>query len=63
MNTELPGYCNEGIPVPRVLCRSFEGVTKNPGKGMRILHNFQKCRIRVRKSYRTSKVPGIVAQA
>ena len=23
MNTGLPGYCNKGIPVPRVLCQSY----------------------------------------
>ena len=44
MNTELPGYCNEGMPVPRVLCHGLTGVTGFPGKGMRILQKFFCCR-------------------
>ena len=44
-NKDLPGYCNEGIPVPRVLCHSLTGVTEFPGKGVRILQNFQKFQV------------------
>ena len=59
MNTELPGYCNEGIPVPRVLYHSLTRVTEFPGKGMmRILQNFKKFRVRVRMSYRSSRNSG-----
>ena len=59
MNTELLGCCNEGIPVPRVLCHSsLTGVTEFPGKGTRILQNFQKFRVRVQMSYRTSRSYG-----
>ena len=58
MNTELPGYFNEGKPVPRVLCHSLTGVTKFPDKGMMILQNFQKFRVRVWGSYRTCRSSG-----
>ena len=58
MNTELPGYCKGAIPVPRVLCHSLTGVTHFPGKGMRILQNFQNFRVRVRMSYRTYRSSG-----
>ena len=58
MNTEIPGYCNEAIPVPRVLCHSLTGVTEFPGKGMRIFQNFQNFRVRVRMSYRTYRSSG-----
>ena len=57
-NTGLPGYCNKRIPVPRVLCHRLTEVTEVPGKGMGILQNFQKFRVRVRKSYRTHRSPG-----
>ena len=64
MNTGLSGYCNEGIPVPRVLCHSFTEVTEVPGKGIGTLQNLQQLRVRVRKSYTTSaSFPGMVAQA
>ena len=63
MNKELPGYCNEGIPVPRVLCHSLTEVSEFPGKGMRILQNFQKFRVRVRCLTELPEFPGIVAQA
>ena len=33
MNTEISGYCNEGISVPRVVCHRLTGVTDFPGKG------------------------------
>ena len=36
-------------------CASLTGVIEFPGKGMRILQNFQKFRVRVRMSYRTSR--------
>ena len=55
MNTGLPGYCNKGIPVPRVLCDSLTEVTEVPGKGMGILQTLQKFRVRVRKCYRTRR--------
>ena len=58
MNTGLPGYCNKGIPVPRVLCHSLTEVTEVPGKGMGILQNVQKFRVRVRKCHRTHRSSG-----
>ena len=58
MDTAIPGYGNEGIPVPRVLCHSLTGVTEFPGKGTGILQNFQKFRVRVRMSNRTSRSSG-----
>ena len=58
MNTGLPGYCNKGIPVPRVLCHNLTEVTKVPGKGMGILQHLQKFRVRVRKWYRTHRSSG-----
>ena len=58
MDAGLPGYCKNGIPVPRVLCQSRTEVTEVSGKGMRILQNTQKFRVRVRKSYRTSRSSG-----
>ena len=58
MNTELPGYCNEDIPVARVLGHSLTGVTKFPGKGMKILQKIQKFRVRARMSFRTSRSSG-----
>ena len=30
-DTELPGYCNKRIPVPRVLCHNLPKVTEVPG--------------------------------
>ena len=50
MNTGLPGYCNKRIPVPRVFCHSLTKVTEVPGKGMGILQNLQKFRVRVQNS-------------
>ena len=41
MNTGLPGYCNKGIPVPRVLRHSLTVVTEVPSKGMGILQNLE----------------------
>ena len=32
----LPGYCNKGMPVLRVLCHSLTEVTEVPGKGLGI---------------------------
>ena len=52
MNTGLPAYCNKGIPVPRVLCPNLTEVTEVQ-VNMGTLQNLQKCRIRVRKCYRT----------
>ena len=46
MNTGLPGYCNKGIPVPRVLCHCC--LTEKP-------HKF---RVRVWGSYRTYRSSG-----
>ena len=58
MNTGLPGYCNKGIPAPRVLCHSLTEVTEVPGKGRGILQKLQKFRVRVRKYYRTRRSSG-----
>ena len=58
MITELPGYCNEDILVPRVLCHSLTEVTEVPGEGMGISQNSQKFGVRVRKSFRTSRTSG-----
>ena len=58
MNTGLPGYCNKGIPVPRVLCHSLTKVIQVPGKVMGILQNLKKFRVRVRKCYRTHRTSG-----
>ena len=58
MNTGLPGYCNKGMPVPRVLCHSLTEVTEVPGKGMGILQTLHKFRVRVRKCYRTHRSSG-----
>ena len=58
MDTGLFGYCNRGLPVPRVLCHSLTELTEVPGKGMEIVQNFQKFRVRVRKSYRTFRSSG-----
>ena len=58
MNTELPGYCNKVLPVPRVLCHSLTGITEVPGKGMRILQSLKMFRVRVRTSYRTYRSSG-----
>ena len=52
--------CNKGIPVLRVLCHSHAGVTEVTGKGMGILQNLQKFRVRVRKCYRTHRSSGQV---
>ena len=38
MNAGLPGYCNKGIPGPRVLFYCLPEVAEVPGKGMGILH-------------------------
>ena len=58
MNTGLPGYCNKGILVPRVLCHSLTEVPEVPAKGMGILQNLQKFRVRVRTCYRTHRNSG-----
>ena len=58
MNTGLPEYCAEGIPVPRVLCHNLAEVTEIPGKGRGVLQNLQKFRVRVRKCYRTHRSSG-----
>ena len=57
MDTALPGYCNKGIPVPRVLCHSLTEVaevpskrghgdltelSEIPGTGTEVLQNFRK---------------------
>ena len=54
MKKKLPGYCNENLPVPRVLCHSLTEVTEFLGKGRRILPNFRKFRVRVQMPFRTS---------
>ena len=54
----LTGYCNKVIPVPWVLCLSLTEVTEVPVKGMGIIQNLQKFRVRVRKCYRTHRSSG-----
>ena len=49
------GYGYKCIPVPGVLCHRLTELTELPGKGMGFLQNLQKFRVRVRKSYRTSR--------
>ena len=58
MNTGLPGHCNKGIPIPRVLCHNLTEVTQVPGKGMGILYKLQNIHIRVRKCHRTHRSSG-----
>ena len=58
MKTRLPGYCDKGVPVPRVLCHSLAEVTGVPGKGTGILQNLPKFRVRVRKCCRTHRRSG-----
>ena len=58
MTTGFPGYCDKGMHIPRVLCHSLTEVTEVPGKGMGILQNLQKFRVRVRKCYRTHRSSG-----
>ena len=48
-------YCYKRIPVPGVLCHRLTELTELPGKGTGFLQNFQKFRVRVRMSYRTSR--------
>ena len=49
------GYCYKRIPVPGVLCHRLAELTELPGKGTGFLQKLQKFRVRVRKSYRTSR--------
>ena len=63
MNTGLPRYCKKGIPVPRVLFvpQSLPEPQKFRARVhvcMAILQNLQKFRVRVRKTYRTSRSSG-----
>ena len=51
MNSGLPGHCDTGIHVPRVLYHSLTEVPKVLGKGIGILQNLQKLRVRVWKCY------------
>ena len=53
-----PGYCDKGIPVPRILCHNMTEVTDVPGKVLGILRNFQKFREPVRKAYITFRSSG-----
>ena len=62
MNAGLPGYCNKGIPVPRVLCHSLTEVTEVPGKGMGILQNLQIPGYRYGSVTELTEVPGIVVR-
>ena len=57
------GYCYKRIPAPGVLCHRLTEVTDLPGEGTGFLQNFQKFRVRVRKSYRTSRSSWYVARA
>ena len=42
MDTELPGYCNKGIHVPRILCHTTHAeVAKVAGKDMGIMRYFK----------------------
>ena len=63
MNTGLHGYCNKGIPVPRVLCHSLTEVTEVMGKGMGILQNFRSSGYGYGSVIELTEVPGIVARA
>ena len=44
MTTGPPGYCNKGMPVPRVFYHSLAEVTEVPGTSTKGLHNSQKFR-------------------
>ena len=46
MQSTLFGLNLNEYRAPRVLCHSLTGVTEFPGKGMRVLQNFQKFRVR-----------------
>ena len=57
------GHCNKGILVPRVLCHSLTEITEVPGKGLGILQNSHKFRVRYGSDIELTEVPGIVARA
>ena len=59
----LPGYCNKGISIPRVLCHSFIEVTEVPGKGMGLIQNLRKFRVRYGCVTKLTEVPGTVSRA
>ena len=63
MNTGLPRYCNNGIPVPRVLRHNLTKTTEVPGKGMGVLVKLRKCRYGYESVTEIIYVPGIVARA
>ena len=64
MNTGLPGYCNKGMPVPRVLCHSLlTEITEVLGKGMGILQNIRSSGYGYGSVTELTEVPGIVARA
>ena len=72
MDTGFPGYCNQGIPVPRVLChRAYithrksgyryerpTELTKVPGTGMKVLQNLQNFRVWWHGRAELPEVPG-----
>ena len=64
MNTGLPGYCNKGISVPRVLCQSYRShrssgqgygdlteLTDVPGTGTEVSQKSQKLRAGIKMLY------------
>ena len=53
-----PGIVTKRYTPSLGYCASLTGVTEFPGKGMRISQNFQKFRVRVRVSYKTSRSSG-----
>ena len=77
MNTGLPGYCNKGIPVLRVLCHSLTEVTEVsgqgygdlteltevPGTGTEVLQKSQKFRVLWHGCTERTEVPGRYANA
>ena len=63
MNTGLPGYCNKGIPVPRVLCHDLTEVTEVPGKGMGIYSTCRSSGHGYGSVTELTEVPGFVARA
>ena len=58
-----PGFVTKVYPYPGYCATVLQNVTEVPDEGMGILQNFQKFRVRVRKSYELPEVLGIVARA
>ena len=51
--TEVPGRYTDVVPVPRVLCHWRTKLSEVSGTAMNVVHNSQKLRLRVWKSYIT----------